>query len=179
MYFTEHLQGVKSLFNTVQHDFLESFVPTMLQKGYKYYVAYTNTRTNNDYYSNSTPDLYVVFSTSKIVASSAYSYNIPTGSVRLAVRSGNYSTSSSAVNTDRLVKHDFSGTLNINEYEHVYTNAKFGETAVVQPDLTKEGSVNHAYDIGSFFLLGVLLVFTAIMQMWQVGTHKHVLTKEE
>lgn len=126
------------MFSTTQIEVVQTLVPTMREAGYKYYIAYTNTKTSN--YIFTEPDLYFIFSKDKIEASSGYEYTIPEGSVKYACRSGNYSTSSSGVNTERYVSSPFSGYLTIDPYEHIYSNAVYCESSVVMPDINFRGA---------------------------------------
>ena len=159
---------MKSLFNTAQQDFLDSFIPTLRAKGYKYYVAYTNTNVNNVWGSTTQPDLYIVASTEEITATSAYRYNCPQGSVRYSVRTVNYSTSNNAVNTDRVTSVAYSGTLTVNAYEHIYTNAVF-TGATLQPDiLGGELYAETSYVNSGNFILAVLLIYLVIWNMWSI-----------
>lgn len=158
------------MFNTVQQTVLESLIPTMAERGYHYYVAYTYTTVNSGYNNPTKPDLYVVFSADEISSTSAYTYNVPSGAIRYTIRSGNYSSSTNAVNTDRLTVSNFSGNLSIDLYEHVYTNAVASASqTVIQPDILKEGSVNHEYSAVSMFMLGSLLFYLVIRDMWHTG----------
>lgn len=126
------------MFSTTQIEVAQTLVPTMRDSGYKYYIAYTNTKTGN--YTFNEPDLYFIFSKDKIEASSGYEYAVPEGSVQYACRSGNYSTSSSGVNTERYVFSPYSGNLIIEPYEHIYSNAVYGESSVVMPDINFRGA---------------------------------------
>ena len=149
------------MFNTAQTQILESLIQTNAERGYHYYVAYTTTNTNTSYNTTFKPDLYVVFSTDKIVQNSAYTYTI---------RSVNWSSSSAAVNTDRIIPAPFSGRLNIEVYEHVYTNAVSSTSSyALQPDILKEGSVNFEYSALCAFLLGSLLFYLIFRDMWHTG----------
>lgn len=152
------------MFSTNQIEIVETLVPTMMSKGYSHYVAYTNTNTSN--WTNNEPDLYFIFSNEEITANSAYSFNIPSGSVRCVVRSGNYSSSNSAVNTQRIVSEEYTTTtLTVDVYEHIYTNAEF-QGVTIQPDILQEGRVNTLYDQGNMFILAALLIFLVIAKMW-------------
>lgn len=158
------------MFNTAQTQILESLIQTNAERGYHYYVAYTNTNTNTIYNTSVKPDLYVVFSTDKIEQNSAYSYTIPAGSVRYTIRSVNWSSSSAAVNTDRIIPVPFSGRLNIEVFEHVYTNTSSSTISyALQPDILKEGSVNFEYSALCAFLLGSLLFYLIFRDMWHTG----------
>lgn len=125
------------MFSTSQVEMLTSLIPTMAADGYKFYVAYTNSQYSG--YYNSEPDLYVVFSKDPIQATGGYMYSVGIGSVQYAIRSGNYSSSSSANNTDRITVQNYSGTLRIDVYEHIYTNAEYTEGSVVMPDINYRG----------------------------------------
>lgn len=157
------------MFSSAQKYVLDSLIPTMVERGFHYYVAYTNTSVNTDYSSVSLPDLYVVFSSEEITATSAYSYNVPSGSVRYTIRTANYSLSRNANNSERVVVSSFSGKLSIDPYEHIYTNATSEAQIAVQPDILKEGSVNFEYSAFSSFLLGSLLFYLIIKDMWHTG----------
>lgn len=154
------------MFSTTQIEIVETLVPTMLAKGYTHYVAYTNTNTSN--WNNIEPDIYIIFSNEEITATSSYSYNIPSDAVRCVVRSSNYSSSSSAVNTERIVTEEYTAsTLNVDEYEHIYTNAVFTGLSI-QPDILQEGRANTIYDTYNSVILSAILFFIVIWEMWKV-----------
>lgn len=133
------------MFSTAQEQYLKSLIPTMVDSGYTHYIAYTYTNTNNSGWGyTATPDLYVVFSKQPITANGGYSYTIPDDSVRYIVRTGNYSTSSNANNTERVKTESFRGRLSIDVYEHIYTNAEFTGVAL-QPDFCYESGVYQGY----------------------------------
>lgn len=156
------------MFSTNQLEIVKSIVPTMRNQGFKYYVAYTHTNTDNSWNSSTEPDLYIVFSKEKIIAQSGYKYTIPQNSIQYICRSGNYSTSSSAVNTDRIKKENFSGTLSINLYEHIYSNAEYGESLVVMPDiLGGETYAETTYIQSTNLLLATFLFFVVIWEIWK------------
>lgn len=148
------------MFSTVQTDVIKSLIPVMRRQGYKYYIAYTYTRTGN--YSTVDPDLYIVFSEDKITASDLYTYSVPSGSVKYSIRTPNYSTNSSAVNTDRLFSSSFSGSLTINPYEHIYTNSVFSGSSV-QPDILYEmkGGYEFETSVATAILLAVFVLLVS------------------
>lgn len=156
------------MFSTNQLEIVKSIVPTMRSKGYNYYIAYTSTDTSNSWNNTVEPDLYFIFSKDKITANSGYSYNIPENSVQYVCRSSNFSTSTSANNTDRFVKKSYSGTLKIDVYEHIYSNAEYGETVVVMPDiLGGETYAETVYLQATNFILCAFLFFIVIWEMWK------------
>ena len=144
------------MFSTNQINYIQSFLPTYAQQGYKSYIAYTDSTNTSSYYQTK-PDLYIIFSKSVITASDGYSYNVPEDSLRLSIRTGNYSSSSTANNSDRVVVEPYSGHLSLDEFEHVYTNATFtGYT--VQPDinLINGGETNVRIEAISHILIFVI-----------------------
>lgn len=145
------------MFSTNQIEVTQTLVNTMRQQGYKYYVAYTNTNTSSGWNSY-VEDLYIVFSKSEITATSGYSYVVPADSLHYAIRTGNYSSSSSAVNNERYVVSYYEGVLNIDVYEHIYTNAEFGESILVMPDINYRGA-GEQYEKTN----GIGLVVTAVL----------------
>lgn len=155
------------MFSTNQINYIQSFLPTYAQQGYKSYIAYTDSINTSSYFQTD-PDLYIVFSKSEITAADGYTYTVPDDSVQLCIRTGNYSSSSSANNSDRVVVRDFTGTkLSIDEYEHIYTNATFtGYT--VQPDinLINGGETNVRIEAISYILIFVI-GFTFITSLFR------------
>lgn len=156
------------MFSTVQQEVVESIVPTYLAKGYKFYVCYTHTNLNSGYGSTAEPDLCFIFSKGEITANSGYSYTIPQGSIMLKYRTSNYSSSQYAVNTDRLVQTSYSGRLNINVYEHIYSNATFSESSVIQPDISIKESVNNGYLQANFYVIAAFLLVYCILFSWKI-----------
>lgn len=156
------------MFSTVQQEVVKSIVPTYLAKGYKSYVCYTITNLNSGYGYTAEPDLCFIFSKGEITANSGYSYSIPQGSIMLKYRTTNYSSSQYAVNTDRIVQTSFSGSLNINVYEHIYSNATFSESSVIQPDISIKESVNNGYLQANFYIIAAFLLVYCILFSWKI-----------
>lgn len=155
------------MFSTAQQAYIDALLPTYAKDGYKYYVVYTNNMANSGYYSSSYPDLYAVFSKEAISAEDAYTYDIGDSSILVSVRSGNYSSSSSANNSDRVdVKNYSAQILHIPSCEHIYTNADFsGHT--LQPDysLSSGGETNVQIQTISFIML-IVCFFSIISKLW-------------
>lgn len=152
------------MFNTAQKDLLESLIPVMRREGYFYYVAYTNTNTNSGHNYTVPVDMYIVFSKSELSFSSAYNFRCPEGSIRFACRTVNYSTSQYGVNTDRIVKSSISGNVNVNLYEHIYTNASYNTGVVVRhPDIlySTEGGYSLEISLALTIAVCILLLFSA------------------
>ena len=155
------------MFSTSQQAYIDALLPTYAKEGYKYYVVYSNTMVNNNWGTSTDPDLYAVFSKKAISAQDAYTYDVEDSSILVTIRSGNYSSSSSAVNTDRVVVTDYAAqTLSINPYEHIYTNAEF-ETYALQPDyyLASGGETNVQLQ-GNTFLILIVVIFLVLNRLW-------------
>lgn len=146
------------MFSTAQQAYIDALLPTYAKDGYKYYVVYSDNVANSGYYSSANPDLYAVFSKETISAQDAYTYDVGDSSILLTIRSSNYSSSNTANNTDRIVVSDYAAkTLEIPEYEHIYTNAEFtGHT--LQPDyyLTTGGETNVQIEALTIAVLAVV-----------------------
>ena len=155
------------MFTAAQQDIINSLVPTMFQKGYKNYVVYSNSHYKEGDFTTYQPDLYFIFSKDKISASSAYSYNVAADSVSYACRTVNYSSSSHANNTDRITAKPFSGVLNIEPYEHIYSNAEYsGHT--IQPDIMKGERYNETTAVrANGFLFSVALLLFCFLYLFK------------
>lgn len=154
------------MFNTSQQAYCDSLIPTMRERGYTYYVAYTNT--SNDDFNRYQPDLYLVFSKDKITANSAYTYTAPQGSILYILRTNNYSSSSHAVNTSRVTSQPYGGTFTVDEYEHIYSNADYSGTTI-QPDILSKGvKQNEILNAQSI----VVLAFFLFIVFWKMCTFR-------
>lgn len=148
------------MFSTSQQQYIQTLIPTYAKEGYKYYVVYSNTMVNNSYSAATDPDLYAVFSKKAISAEDAYTFNFEDSAILVTIRSGNFTSNSSAVNTDRIKVQEYNEkTLHINVYEHVYTNAEF-TGYVLQPDynLISGGETNVRLEAISFIMLVALFI---------------------
>ena len=119
------------MFSTAQIDLIKATVTEMRDEGYKYYLAYQD---NNSSYGS--PDLYIIFSKAEIFGNNLYSYFIPSNSVRYG-----YYTSNSTNYGARLTVTDLTdGIVNfdINNYNHISTNATFTSLTAHQPDYCAE-----------------------------------------
>lgn len=155
------------MFSTAQQAYIDALLPTYSKEGYKYYVVYTNTNTSGGFNTSADPDLYAVFSKKAISAQDAYTFNIEDSSIIVAVRCGNYSSSSYSNNSDRVVVEDYTAqTLSIEPYEHIYTNARF-DTYALQPDyyLGSGGATNVQVQTISFAIFFIAL-FVGLSKLW-------------
>ena len=161
------------MFSTTQDNILKTLVPVMRRQGYKYYLAYTNTDTQSSWNSSSKVDLYVIFSSEEIVANNQYSFTVPADSVRYSIRSSNYSSGTNAVNTARYVSEAYSGNVNIQAYEHVYTNAEFSSYSV-QPDILYESQGGYLYEgvISASILCSILILFIVFRSFIRISSKR-------
>lgn len=136
----------------------------MRNEGYKYYVVYSYTDTSSSSYYRRQPDLYFIFSKEKINASSAYNYSVPAGSIRYICRSNDYSSSNYADNSSRIKSENFSGSLTIEPYEHIFSNAEFS-SQTIQPDILKGEQSSNVYLQGIGIILSVFLLFILFWNM--------------
>lgn len=139
------------MWSATTESYVKQLVLTM-RKEYPYYVAHTISGTSG----NDTVTTKVYFSTEKIATTGLYSYNMPSGSVCYDLVTGNYSDRYD--NVARVSTNAFSGNLNINRWEFVYTNAEF-QSYTIQPDITAErGLTNETFQGFGFVLVGAMLV---------------------
>ena len=150
-------------FSTAQLDILEPLVADMRDRGYIYYLAHQNviSSTSNDF------DMIVYFSKEEIFGTGLYTYTIPSGSVCYHIRSGN---ASSYNNTGIRLTVDENVSLVINyeveNYNHISTNATFMSESVIQPDLCLEVN-QYETQGGILFTLCVFLLFTAFIKLFR------------
>lgn len=154
------------MFSTAQQAYCDSLIPTMYARGYPYYIAYTYSIPSSGWNQQSVPDLYIVFSKDPITSSNGYSYSVPSDSVRYAIRTNNYSTSSGANNSERMAVSNFYGNLTVDPYEHIYSNATFtGST--IQPDILDKGGKQNEYLQAQGFMLTAFFLFVVF---WKICT---------
>lgn len=153
------------MYSTSQIEVVSSLVPTLKEQGYEYYIATTNVTIG--YYTEVEPDLYIYFSEEPIIASNGYSYDLPDNTLKYTIRTPNYSSSSTAVNTNRIVVETIEAqTINIDVYEHIYTNAEFNTGAVVQPDICAKGGYQSEKIESVGIVITVLLCVYCIFKMF-------------
>lgn len=154
------------MFSTAQQEYIKSIIPTYAKEGYRYYIVCTNSvgSSSGSYYSE--PDIYFYFSKKEISAETAYRFTFKGDVLVVSVRSYNYSSYNGAYNGSRVsVSESTSKSLNIDVYEHVYTNAKF-ETVALQPDynLISGGEMNVRLEAITFILL-FITIFSALSRL--------------
>lgn len=154
------------MFSTAQQEYIKSIIPTYAKEGYRYYIVHSNSVGSNSSSYYSEPDIFFYFSKKQISAQTAYRFTFEGDVLVVAVRSYNYTNYSGANNTSRvIVSESSSKSLNIDVYEHVYTNAKF-ETVALQPDynLISGGETNVRLEAITFILL-FIVIFGALSRL--------------
>lgn len=145
------------MISAIQREVIEGLVLTMYEKGYTYYLANTQYRTDNN-----NPDLIVYFSQKEIKANSLYSYQI-NGGVKYSINSSNYSTSNNAQRYQ--VTNVNTVTISINNYEHIFTNAMF-TTSSVQPKLTIMEEVKSNEKAESLNIVVIVALLVSLVAGW-------------
>ncbi len=141
------------MFSTAELDWTKSLIGTMSQQGYTNYLIYTDS-TNSDY------DFICVFSKSEIISNSLYSYVVTDG-IRYRVNSNSYNWQDSESMLD---VGNFSGNLNIPDYETVYSNCNYTVEGIVQPDVVFNQDAGKSIFNGwtiLFVLVGIFLLIIA------------------
>lgn len=140
------------MWNDSYRDYVKQLVLSNRNE-YPYYIAHTCTYwgINN---SGSYPTFKVYFSKEPFTASGLYSYVCPSDTVVYSVVGGSANTN---YHNARVSTSSYNGTLKIDEYEFVYTNAEFtGST--IQPDILASADISQSHFDGvSLILLAVLL----------------------
>lgn len=149
------------MFSAVQQDYLYSLTKTMAGRGYKYYLAYNAERNVQEgiFY-----DMYIYFSNSPISARNLYEYAFP-GGVLYKVDSSN--GSNRYFDYEHILVDDVPAQqVNVSQYYHVYTNADYGQSLAVQPDISYIGGETNAPSSSLFVLLSLLftIVFIRILR---------------
>lgn len=141
------------MWSEVNKEYVVELVKTHA-KEYPYYVAFTNTNVDGGY-NTQYPSFYVYLSKEPITQVDLYTFEIPDGIV-YEVYSSN---ASSTFHQQRVNVSAFTGTLYIDVYEFIYSNAE-SESYTIQPDILKTNDYvtqNH-FDGG---ILAVLIIFFA------------------
>lgn len=127
---------------------------------YPYYIAHTCTYWGVSS-SASYPAFKVYFSKEPITANGLYSYVCPTDTVVYSVIGSN---ANSNYHTSRVSTSKYSGALNIDNYEFVYTNAEF-TGATVQPDVLASTDIQQSHFDGVSLILLVILLGTLVAKL--------------
>lgn len=123
-------------------------------KEYPYYVAHTCT-----YWGNGStygrPTIKIYFSKEPIVATNLYNYSLSGDCKLYSINANNANQNSNEARMS--VTNYTAGTVKIDDYEFIYTNAQSSATTI-QPDITASYDVTqHHFDGVSLVLLAVIL----------------------
>lgn len=159
-------------FSTTELQYLDGLVPSYYENGYKYYVAYTNTNTNSSSSSaqTGTPDMIVYFSKNEIKTSGYGQFTIPSGSVKCDVIASDYYSgygSTYYLGARLLTTRVNSSTLDIPDYEHIFSNAVgTSESVALSPNpYGMEMKTNDTLGACTF-ILSVLLMFSCLIRFF-------------
>lgn len=150
-------------FSTAQLDILEPLVADMRDRGYEYYLCHQNimSNTSNDF------DLIIYFSKDEIFGTGLYTYTVPSGSVCYYIRSGNASSYNNTgirfsvdENVDLILNYE------VENYNHISTNATFMSQAAIQPDLCLEVQ-QYETQGGILFTLCVFLLLFSFFKLFR------------
>lgn len=150
------------MWSEVNNDYVKQLVLTQRANGYPYYIAHTVTNVNG-YSNNNAVSFKVYFSDKPIKGTGLCSFEFSGGGVVC------YSVVSANANSNyyaqRVTTSGYSGTtLNVNNYEFIYTNAAF-EGSSVQPDIALTPSISKADFQGVSIVLIVVLLSTVTYKL--------------
>lgn len=147
------------MWNDSYRDYVKQLVLT--NKGeYPYYVAHTITNISaGGSYNN--PTFKVYLSKEPIKANGPYSFVLPSDSVCYSVIGSN---SNSNYHNKRVTATTANGTITIDNYEFIYTNAEF-ESYSVHPDVLLTDSVSQTHFDGFGVAILIVLLGTVVARM--------------
>lgn len=138
-------------------DYVKALVLTNRDE-YPYYVAHTCSYFGS-VSSYNYPSFKVYFSKKPITASSLYSYVLQDDSVVYSVIG---SSANNNAHAQRVTVNNIGGTINIDTYEFVYSNAEYSSESI-QPDITVSEGVNQVeFQAVSLVLLCFLLAVLVV-----------------
>lgn len=160
------------MFSTTQLDLLQPLAEAMYNDGYIYYVAHTNTNLSTSSYNTyDFYDLSIYFSKSEIKCTD-YNFKCADEVIRIDYITRNVSNnnSDSKLNRIRTIKVD-SLNVNINPYEHIFTNSTNSLFADCLAMVEHNNNNNIAYNLttNDFFVIPVLLsavLLFSFLKMW-------------
>lgn len=147
------------MWSEINNEYVKSLI--ISNRGeYPYYVAHTCTYWGS-YSTADKPSFKVYFSKEPITANGRYSYVFADSVVCYSVISSN---ASSNYNSERVSTSTVNGTVTIDDYEFIYTNAEFnGET--LQPDITASLGVQQSHFDGVSLILLVVLLGSVVFRL--------------
>lgn len=147
------------MWSEVNKEYVKELIITNRNE-YPYYVATTCTYWGS-YSDYNRPAFKVYFSKEPITANGLYNFVFKDPAVVYSVISNNANTNS---NNARVQIGSFSGSLNVDEYEFVYTNAQFN-TVSIQPDILSTNLVTQSHFDGVSLILITILLGTIVAKL--------------
>ncbi len=129
---------------------------------YPYYVAHTCTYIGSGSSYNN-PSFKVYLSKEPITASGLYTYVLPDDTIVYSVIGSN---ANSNYHSNRVSTSTVRGSLNIDKYEFIYSNAEY-QTAAIQPNLTVSNNVSAVDFQAVSLILIVLLLASATVKLFK------------
>ena len=148
------------MFTAQEIEYLKSLIAVYNEQGYIYYIAHTVTESDNVY------DFVIYFSKDEILATNDNLF-VMQNALKISVDSSsrNYNSYNPSVHSRESVQ-EFSGVLNVNVAEFIYTNAKNDSvlaTTYINPDISVEyGLLNSTYTATGALLVVLVITFLYI-----------------
>ena len=157
------------MFSQVEENYIKGLIGSYLKQGYKHYLCHTVTETDNNY------DVYIYFSEKEIKALSSNAFELDSAlciKIDSSIRNDN-SYNPSTHSRTILSNSNYSGAIDINEAEFVYTNAEISyETTLdtINPDINYNGYsvVDSWYSVSMLFVLVILFIYTFIKDIFRI-----------
>lgn len=149
------------MFSTVENEYIKALINTYYGKGYKYYICHTITENGNDY------DLCFYFSKEEIRAVTSSYFDVKNG-LRVYLDS---SSKSNYSNLTRDIVSTFSGYVDVDVAEFIYTNANCNyivENMPLNPDISIDYTQNHV-DIILLIVITIFCVYSFIKDLFNIG----------
>jgi len=144
-------------------DSYRDYVKTLVESNrdtYPYYVAHTCTYWGVSS-SSAYPSFKIYFSKEPITANGLYTYIFKDTAVVYSVVGGN---ANSNYHNNRVSTSSFTGSLKIDDYEFVYTNAEFTGQSI-QPDLLSTTNVTQSHFDGFGVVLLIVLLVSMVVKL--------------
>ena len=147
------------MWSEVNKEYVEELILTNRSE-YPYYVATTCTYWGS-YSDYNRPAFKVYFSKNPITANGLYNFVFKDTAVVYSVISNNANTNS---NNARVQISKINGSITIDEFEFVYTNAEF-KTETIQPDILSTNLVTQSHFDGVSLILITILLGTIVAKL--------------
>lgn len=161
------------MFSTAQLDFLEMYIPKLIDEGFNYYIARTNTDTRSGSYNTTLYDLVIYASSESFTNNNDGTFSSNgVGYIEFHIWTSNYNYRSSySYSGPRIIytSEPASDSMTFPVYEHIVSNCDFQTSGTLLPDVQLKYSTSQQY---SFFntssvFLGVILFLCLIANFFK------------